>query len=148
MNMWMEAIGNLQRHRGPPIDMDMETGEISPVKLYECKACKQELPGTEYYDRHDKRTGTWRRLTTCKACSNAYNRNRRATHSIAVPSARVLILRALVKPMSVRSLCEAVGKTRRPVGTALDLLLSDGLVRHAGFGSLGTNSRIPLYVKS
>jgi hypothetical protein len=148
MNVWTDiAIGNLLRVRPPPLDMDIETGELKPAELFKCCGpCGEWKPSDEFYVRHDSRWDKYSRQTTCKRCSCEKGRtqkNARATTS----GSRDLILVAMTAPMSCRQICAAIGRTRRPVDLALSKMIRDGLVKRAGFGRLGTNSRIPLFVR-
>ena len=147
MNMWLESIANLQRHRPPPMDMDLDTGEIKPIEIFQCKGpCGEFKPSTEFYVKRDTRWDKYFRQTTCKQCVCAQNRRPKNTGALA-PTARNLILMTITTPMSCREICAAIGRTRRPVDLALSKLMRDGLVKRAGFGRLGTNSRIPLFVR-
>ena len=147
MNAWTDiAIGNLLRRRGPPLDMDLETGEIRDPDVIQCKGpCGEWKPATEYYMKHDKRFDKHFRLSSCKACIR--ERDRKPKSDMFAPTTRNLILVSLTRPMSIREIGEAIGLTRRPTDKAVSMLVSDGLVCRAGFGTSGTNSRIPLYAK-
>jgi hypothetical protein len=148
MNVWTDiALANLQRQRPPPLDMDLETGEVKLPEIIQCKGpCGEWKSSTEFYSKHDKRWDKHFRQSSCKACIR--ERDRKPKSDTFAPTARNLILMALTVPMSCRQICEAIGRTRRPTDLALSKLMSDGLVKRAGFGRLGTNSRIPLFIKA
>lgn len=149
MNVWTDiAIGNLLRYRGPPLDIDIETMEVVEQEMFVCPgpACGILKPASDYYYKPDKRTNTSRRQKLCKSCMRvAAKIARQSVPKEKRPIARELILLELTRPMSLRDLYDSFGMSRRPVNRALDNLVRDGLVRQCGFGTLGTNSRIPLY---
>jgi hypothetical protein len=148
VNVWTDiALGNLTRQRGAPLDMDLETGAIKPMELFQCKGpCGEEKPATEFYVKHDKRYDKVFRQSTCKVCICA--RDRKKKNRFPPITTRNLILVVLDRPMSIREIGEAAGRSRRPTDAAIAMLMQEGLVKRAGFGSRCTNSRVPLYERA
>lgn len=149
MNVWTDiALGNLTRHRGPPMDMDIETGELIEPESFRCAGpCGERKLSTDFYMKHDKRTGKHHRQSTCRVCVNARDKDRKPDTPFKI-TARSMIVVCLERPMTLREICEEIGFTRRPTDQAIKKLIADGIVKHAGFTKLGTNSRIPMYEKT
>lgn len=132
MNMWLESIANIQRKRPPPLDVDLETRLIG--RLYACGQCGEEKTESGYYFR-SRSNGSPRRSAVCKSCELEKERKYRALHAKPRPmSIEELIIGALTQAdMIVSDLSIAVGKHRRAVDKALDVLIMNGIVEQHGY---------------
>lgn len=148
MNVWTESLANLQRHRGPPMDMDLDTGEIKPMELFLCRGpCGERKRATDFYFKHDARTGAHRRQPQCKACVCAREIARRPKNPRA-PRPYQAMLDLLAVPRTLRELYEAMGISRRVVQRMIYVLTEDGLVVKSGKSGINRDPQNPpLYKK-
>lgn len=149
MNIWTDiAIGNLQRRRGPPLDIDLDPDESE--KLYKCKGpCGQSKPADEFYLKHDNRTGTHRRQSTCKACVCAREVARRPKNP-RKPRPYQAVLDLLESgPKTLREIYEAMGVSRRLAQRMIYNLIDDGRVFKNGRSGVNRDPQNPpIYQKT
>ncbi len=144
MNVWTDiAIGNLQRHRGPPLDMDIETGSVVAPKLYKCKKCGESKRGDEFYMKHDNRTDTWRQQTTCKVCICKRDVARRPKKPRKPRPYEAMLGLMATTPRTLREMYEALGLSRRVAQRMIYKLIDDGLVIKMGKSGINRDPQNP-----
>jgi hypothetical protein len=150
MNLWTGvALANLQRHRGPPLDMDIETGEIASPDLVQCKGpCGQWKEPTEFYLKHDARTGTHRRQSTCKECICARDIARRPKNPRKPRPYQAMLDFMAAEPKTLREIYEALDLSRRVAQRMIYVLTEDGLVVKSGKSGINRDPQNPPLYKT
>lgn len=144
MSMWLESISNLQRRRGPPLDIDISAEEGE--ELFRCKGpCGQLKPSDDFYLKHDNRSGKHRRQSTCKECICKRDVARRPKNP-RKPRPYQAMLDLMTGPMTLREIYEAMGMSRRLAQRMIYKLVDDGLVIKSGKSGVNRDpSNPPLY---
>lgn len=143
MNPWTDiAIGNLQRRRGPPLDVDLCAADDEP--LFRCKGpCGKLKPMDGFYQKHDARMGKYRRQSTCKVC--VCERDKAAKTKHPRPPRKFPELLALLDtgPKTLRQLYEGLGISRRNTQDMIDKLVKAGDVYRSTTPQHIRNPRTP-----
>lgn len=150
MNVWTDiAIGNLQRHRGPPLDIDIETYKIKPMELFRCMVCGEEKPESGFYQKYDKRNGKYRRQSTCSVCICKRDIARRPKNPRKPRPYQAMLDFLGTESKTLREMYEALNLSRRMAQRMIYKLIDDGLVAKSGKSGVNRDpSNPPLYKKT
>lgn len=147
MNVWTDiALGNLQRRRGPPLDIDPDTDQVREITTQVCIKCGTTRMETEFY-LGTKPDGTKYRRSTCKACCAEVQRTARAKKAKPrpIPQREVVLYVITKEPMSMAEIARTMGISRRTVDKCMKELIAQGRAFFYENTSNKYNPRIPTY---
>lgn len=145
MNVWTDiAIGNLQRRRGPPLEIDPDTDELRDMSRIVCLRCGDEKPETEFYLKR-RRDGTEYRSKVCRTCTCANERATRVHKPRPIPHREVILYLLEKEPMTLAELAKTMGISRRTVHKNVMQLLGAGRVFFYENRSSKYNPTIPTF---
>ncbi len=144
MNVWAESLANLQRRRGPPLDLDPDTDMLRELKTMKCIKCGTTRMETEFYlaTRPD---GTKYRRATCRHCLCEEQRRTRVRKPKPTPNREVVLYVVTKEPMSLAEIAKTMGISRRTVDKCMKELIAQGRAYFYENTSSKWNPRIPTY---